>query len=465
MKKQSSTAGRMPSFLRMPQALLFACALWVTANSMQGQVQKQRLVVVISLDGFPAYALDDPRLPVPTLRRLAQEGATAAAMQPINPTVTWPNHTAMVTGVNASKHQVLFNGSLTRPATDAPVVVQPWRDKDLLVHAPTVYDVAYNAGLTTAQVDWVAIYGARTITWQFPERPNPDGTIEKEVAAKGLVTHDQLATFMQSSPAWRDKIWTDVAADILKTHQPNLMLFHLLDLDAANHKYGPMSNASMTAMAFMDDQVKQIFDTLQNAGLLDRTTIIIVSDHGFREVKHVIHPNVMLKSSGLLKSKDGKVVCDAWVVSEGGVAMAYVTNPSRRAELIPRLRDLFANVEGVARIYGQNDFAQVGLPASGQSDQSPDLLLAAKPDYSFQDGSEGPLITEAANDRLALVGTHGYLNTDSKMNAIFIAWGNGIQQGVRLNSILNVDVAPTIAALLGLDMPQVDGHVLRQILK
>ena len=72
------------------------------------------MVVVISLDGFPAYALEDPRLPIPTLRKLAGEGAAATAMQPINPTVTWPNHTTMVTGVDAAHHQVLFNGLLTR---------------------------------------------------------------------------------------------------------------------------------------------------------------------------------------------------------------------------------------------------------------------------------------------------------------------------------------------------------------
>src|SRR3979409_151274 len=112
-----------------------------------------RLVVVISLDGFPAYALDDPRLPIPTLRKLMREGATAASMQPVNPTVTWPNHTAIVTGVDASEHHVLFNGLLTRSDKTIQPSVEPWRDKDKLVHAPTIYDIAYQAGLTTAQVD------------------------------------------------------------------------------------------------------------------------------------------------------------------------------------------------------------------------------------------------------------------------------------------------------------------------
>src|SRR6185312_10143444 len=65
---------------------------------------KRRMVVVISLDGFPAYTLQDPKLPVPTLRRLAERGSSAKRMSPINPTVTWPNHTAMVTGVRSPEN-------------------------------------------------------------------------------------------------------------------------------------------------------------------------------------------------------------------------------------------------------------------------------------------------------------------------------------------------------------------------
>src|SRR5438046_378839 len=73
-----------------------------------------RTVVVISLDGFPGFALDDPKLPVPTLRRLAAQGSMARRMTTVNPTVTWPNHTAIVTGVDASRHGLLVNGTLVR---------------------------------------------------------------------------------------------------------------------------------------------------------------------------------------------------------------------------------------------------------------------------------------------------------------------------------------------------------------
>src|ERR1700750_1957750 len=92
---------------------------------------------------------------------------------------------------------------LTAHSADGSMTVEPWRDKDLLVHAETVYDIAYEAGLTTAQVDWVAIYGAKTITWQFPELPNPDGPIERQMITEGTVTADELRAFEDSSQAWQ----------------------------------------------------------------------------------------------------------------------------------------------------------------------------------------------------------------------------------------------------------------------
>ena len=434
-----------------------ALSLYVLCISLQAQPRKDRTVVLISLDGFPAYALDDPRLPIPTLRRLAREGAVASAMQPINPTVTWPNHTAIVTGVDASQHHVLFNGQLTRPAGGGRPTIEPWRDKDLMVHAPTVYDVVYQAGLTTAQVDWVAIYGAKTITWKFPELPDPTGAIERELIADGTVTSEQLRKFEDSSQAWQDEIWTDAAVKILEKHRPNLLFFHLLTGDDTNHEYGPMSNASLTAMALLDSNVKRIVDVLERTGMSRDATVIIVSDHGFRTIKHKIHPNVLLRQKGLLTEGQGQSKGDAWVVPTGGTAMVYITDPARKAELVPVLRGILTGVEGVDRVYGTDEFATLGLPVAAVSDQAPDLVLSAKADYVFGNESEGEIITPTVG------GTHGYLNTDPKMQSIFIAWGRDVPKGLRLDSISNLDVAPTIAALLGLEMKEAKGHAIGQI--
>src|SRR5882724_211958 len=127
------------------QFLLSLCALALllsAASSLRAAPRKNRTVIIISLDGFPAYALNDPRLPIPTLRKLAQQGVVAASMKPVNPTVTWPNHTAIVTGVDASEHHVLVNGLLTPPTATTAPKIEMWRDKQDMVHAPTVYDLA-----------------------------------------------------------------------------------------------------------------------------------------------------------------------------------------------------------------------------------------------------------------------------------------------------------------------------------
>src|SRR5690242_10878579 len=106
-------------------ALLLACAV-----SAPAQPARDRHVVLISLDGFPAYALQDPKIPFPVLRKLIAEGGLAEGMTPVNPTVTWPNHTAIVTGVDASRHGVIYNGMPVRPGEGKPLRVEPWTDKN-----------------------------------------------------------------------------------------------------------------------------------------------------------------------------------------------------------------------------------------------------------------------------------------------------------------------------------------------
>jgi predicted AlkP superfamily pyrophosphatase or phosphodiesterase len=418
----------------------------IHAQTKKKQDRNDRVVVVISLDGFPAYALKDPRLPIPTLRKLASEGAIADSMQPVNPTVTWPNHTTIVTGVDASQHHVLFNGLLTRPEKDGPPKIEPWRDKDVLVHSPTIYDVAHEAGLTTAQVDWVAIYNAKTIDWKFPELPEVEGEIERKLIANGTVTGEQLKTFENSSQAWQDEMWTDAAVRILEDHHPNLLLFHLLTLDDINHEYGPMSNGSLTAMAWLDSQVNRIVQILQQPDFAGRSTLIIVSDHGFRSYRHRIHPNILLQEKGIITERDGKLQGDAWAMPEGGTAMVYVTNPGRKAELIPTLKAIYGEAEGVERVYGVEEFAPLGLPTPAESDQAPDLVLGAKPDYAFAGDSAKDYITDASG------GTHGFVNSDPQMQAIFLAWGEGVPKKAHLGAITNREVAPTIAKILGIDL-------------
>ena len=420
-----------------------------------------RHIVLISLDGFPSWALDDPYLPVPTLRRLAARGAVARGMRPANPTVTWPNHTTLITGVTPAKHGVLFNGLLRRDP-GVPPVVEPWLPRDQMVRVKTLYDIVHARGLTTAQVDWVAIQAAPTVTWEFPERPAPDGRVAQELVKAGVLSQAELETFATRNIIWRDYIWTEAAAHIIRQHKPNLMMYHLLNLDSTQHRYGPRTPAAITTMAHLDAQVAEIVNAVEQAGLTSRTTFFVVSDHGFKQVKRQIRLNVALAKAGLLKVQDGKVLqCEAYVVPEGGSALVYVTVPDADGTVLARVRDAIAGIEGIDAVIETGDYARYGLPLPGANNQMGVLFITPKDGYAFAAPAEGDVVIDATEGSL---GAHGYPSTDPDLSALFIASGVGITPGVKLDVIDNVDLAPTMAELLGLSLGDIDGRVLKEIL-
>src|SRR5258708_6137920 len=264
-------------------------------STQQAAGAERRKVVVISLDAFGVESLHDPHVPAPTLLHLMKTGAYATAMKPINPTVTWPNHTAMISGVNASKHHVIVNGLIVNQRMDTAPKIEPHTPRAELVAVPTVYDAAHKAGLTTAEVDWVAIEKADGITWRFTEYANPSGPIEHDLIEQGVVSADDLAHFNKPSQAWRDRVYTLAAADIIRKHHPDLMLFHLLALDGIEHQTGFGNDSGRDAIAFLDDRVKEIVDAVRDAGDLANTAFIVVSDHGQQSVHKQIHCDVMLR--------------------------------------------------------------------------------------------------------------------------------------------------------------------------
>jgi predicted AlkP superfamily pyrophosphatase or phosphodiesterase len=450
-------------FMRVSTWFVLLLALSVpmrSAPQLQPGAPGSNHVVIISLDGFAGWALDDPYLPLPTLRRLAERGAVARGMRPVNPTVTWPNHTSMITGVTPAKHGVLFNGMLVREHGVAPRI-EPWRDKKEMVRAPTLYDAAHARGLTTAQVDWVAILNAPTITWEFPERPDPKGQIARELVQAGVISEKDLAEFGTRNIVYRDHIWTSAAAHILRQHRPNLLMFHLLNLDSTQHRYGPRTPAAMTTMAYHDSQVGRIIQTLEDTGLMPRTTVFVVSDHGFKAVKRQIRPNAAFRKAGLLTEQEGKVTTEAYSVPEGGTAMVYLTVPDPLGALLKRVRQALTGIEGIDTVIEPAEFGRLGLPRPEDNDQMAALFLTAKEGYSFTGDPNEPFTVDAPAGSL---GSHGYIATDPDLRALFIASGRGIKPATTLDFVDTVDVAPTAARLLGVDLKNVDGRVLTEIL-
>jgi len=430
-----------------------------SAGAQKGSARKDRHVVLISIDGFAAYNMDDPRLPLPHIRGLAATGARADAMTVSTPSVTWPNHTTLVTGVTPAKHGVLANGKI-EAGTTTPMTVNPRRSKAELCRATTVYDVAHRAGLKTAEIDWPVTRGADTLDFSFPDYPDTlqytTPSLVKDLIGLGLLTGPEDAAFRNQGAVARDQVWTQAAVHLLKKEKPNLLMLHLLNTDGQQHAHGPSNTEARTALSLADRYVGDVLQAIQDAGIKKSTSVFVVADHGFIAVNKQIKPNARLRAQGLIQGTTYEAFC----ISEGGLAYIYVPKARTQPDMVARVRKALEGLEGVDQILGVDQYPALGLPLPNRDPQVPDLMLSAKDGYGFSG--------DAAGDDVFLqprqTGSHGYPATNPKVDAAFVASGAGIRKGVRTRRVRNLDVAPTIARLLGISLPDVDGQPLTEIL-
>ncbi|MCW5557067.1 MAG: alkaline phosphatase family protein [Verrucomicrobiae bacterium] len=429
-----------------------------------------RHVILITIDGLAAYYFSDPKAPIPTLRRMAAEGALAEGMRVANPAVTWPNHTTLVTGVRPAKHSVLFNGVLQRPGAGLAVRVDGAQGKSDLVAVPTLYDLLHEKGYRTADINWPCTRGAATLDDSFPDVPDQithmTPRLRDELIAAQWLTDSSDAVFREQSGAVKDQIWTAAAVHLLRQRPPNLMLVHLLITDAVQHKYGPQSPAAYTAIALADAHVAEILRAVDAAGLRERTTVVVTADHGFETALKIVNPNVVFRKAGLLEPNATPTLLKAraQVISEGGIAMVYLTNPDTRNDDRAKVIELMGSQEGVAEILHPDAFAALGLPDPADNPQMCDLILVAGEGYAFNNEARGENVVTEVTLTAGNQGHHGFLSRNPKMTASFLAWGRGIKPGAKLGMIHNVDIAPTLAKLLGESLPGADGRVLTEML-
>ena len=453
---------------RLLSATLVALTLAVAGLLPQPShgADKDKHVIVVCIDGLAAYLLDDPRAPIPMVRELAQEGSFAeGGMRVSNPSVTWPNHTSIITGVRPEKHGVLANGVLVRGAPGSPVTIDGKRDQHELVRVPTILDIAHAAGLRTAEINWPCLRGSKSLDDSFADVPDQvthmTPRLRSELVAKGILKDETQKTFMASSPPQRDHVWTEAACHVIRERKPNLMFIHLLNVDATHHAEGAQTPAGYTANAYADACLRRIVEAIDNAGIRDKTTILVVSDHGFITTPKAIRPNVVFRDEGLLKVAAGKIGdARVHVISEGGIGLVYCTEPGQAAADRELVKQLLMGKEGVEDVVMPDDFAKLGMPHPREYSQAPDAIVVAKEGYAVSNSADGDAFVAPNTEAKTSLGSHGFVSTQQKMNATCVLAGHGIRKGGKLQDVENIDVAPTIAAILGLKGLPADGKVL-----
>jgi len=434
--------------------------------------ESDRHVVMVCIDGFAAYLLNDPKAPVPSIRKLAREGAVAdGGMRVSNPSVTWPNHTSLVTGVRPEKHGVLANGVLVRSGPDVPVFVDPRKDQRDLVRVPTIFEVAKAAGLKTAEINWPCTRGCTSVDDSFPDVPDQithmTPRLREELITLGILNDATDKSFAANSGPGRDLIWTETACHVIRQRKPNLLVLHLLNCDSTHHAEGAQSAPGYTANAYADMCLARVLAAIDDAGIREKTTVFIVADHGFTLTPKGIRPNVLLRQAGLLTVGTGGKVATAkvHVVPEGGIGLVYCTDPGSAPADRQRALELLAGKEGVAEVLKPEQFAEYGLPHPREYAQAPDLVLVAKDGYGVSGTATGEEFVGAGTESRVAAGSHGFVSKEPKMNAVCVLSGAGIRAGVTLTGVENIDIAPTAAQLLGLTNFEADGRVLSAALE
>ncbi len=431
-----------------------------------------RHVVLISVDGLSATYLEDPRAPIPTIRKLVKRGAVAEGMVTTFPSVTWPSHVSLITGASPGKHGVIANSTIDRKTMkEIKYIGDPVFTKDECVRIPTLYDVVSQNGMKTGAIIWPACNGATTLNWVIPD--SNQEAIHRKYTTPGLVAELDRAGisigrlgrwgWKKENSAMRDSTYARVGCYLLKQYQPHLLLMHLITPDHFEHAYGPHVEEAYWAVNNADDRIREIWETLEQPPLKGKSTLFIVSDHGFAEYDKLINPNVLLRKEGFIKvGKNGNVT--NWRVrshSSGGSDLIYILDEKHKESIRTKLKSLLSKLEGVAQVLDVDDFKRYGLPDPSQNPEQADLMLSAKPGYSFANSYKGTNpITDVGERR----GSHGHLPDPHYMHASFIAAGAGIKSGIKLKTISNLDVAPTIAKLLGVELPTSEGRVLTEIL-
>jgi predicted AlkP superfamily pyrophosphatase or phosphodiesterase len=432
-------------------------------------------VILVSIDGWAHHFFDDPKCHMPAVKKLAADGARARRMECSFPTVTWTNHTTLVTGVQPGKHGVLANQYFDRAQLKKiPLIPDPIFNKDEIVKTPTIYDVVKQAGMSTAAVIWPASRGAKTLDWTVPdvfeqelfEKYSTPQLLE-EARALGIPIEKQMEWCKQGNggKAPRDYMYSQLAQHIVRTKKPNFLAIHLVSLDSFEHATGRQSPEAYWAANDSDNRVADLVRATEEAGIRDKTTFVITTDHGFITFTKSINPNVLLRKDGLLKSALGKTLdkdSRVFAMAEGGACFVYVLDTANRDSILADITPKLGAMEGVESVIERKDFARIlGHLTADQDPREPDLCLSAKDGYTFTD-SLADTSEIIPNDPPK--GAHGHLQTHPDMYGCFVISGAGVKTGAVIGDMKNLDVAPTMARLLGVPMPGVDGRVLDEVL-
>lgn len=387
------------------------------------QPPARRKLLVVSVDGLDWRYLRDRdvmHLSIPNMRRLLETSETADGVVGVFPTITWPSHTSLITGVRPDQHGIQGN---RRPKSEGGDYY--WSSS--LIRVPTLLTCAADNHLNTATITWPVTVDA-PVTWNLPEffHRRDGGSMDLETisskATPGLI--DAITHMDPSFPQqWMDdRTRTLAVLYLLKEKQPDLILVHLVDLDSEEHDQGPFTQ---NANAILERTDRLLGDMLLT--LPPDYDFALVSDHGFERIDHIANLSVLLTNSGVKGS----------VRSLGGLAIT--SDPEVAAFL---RRSSAEHKDQIGREIPRDELIQF-------APELKDSVAAFEPAphimFAFGDPSVAGQYLTPPQER----GNHGLWPTVPGYRSVFLIRGSGIQAR-SIGEIQMLTIRNRLATHLGL---------------
>lgn len=441
----------------MQKAALFASIL---ATLIPGAALAEPLLL-ISIDGLrPGDVLDaDKRgLSLPNLRRFLTEGAHASGVTGVAPTLTYPSHTTLMTGVSPAKHGIVANNSF-----DPTGINQGgwyWYAQDIKV--PTLWEAATKAGLSTGNVHWPVSVAAKGVTWNLPQiwrtGHADDAKLLDTLATPGLKANLEAKVGQPYAMGIDESLPGDqnrgrFAAALIAAHKPQFLTVYLTALDHEQHAMGPDTPAAKAVLEKIDAIVGDLVAAERKAH--PDAAIALVSDHGFEATRTGLNLFRAFIDEGLITlDKDGKVAswqAMPWIA--GGSAAIMLARPDDAViadgtkKLLDRLAANPAN--GIAGVLDKAAIAKIG------GNPQAAYYVNLKPGFvtDIFRGASAPLIAPTP-----VKGMHGYLPGPAHLEATFMVMGKGVAAGKDLGRIDMRAIAPTLATIMGGALPDAEAR-------
>jgi hypothetical protein len=413
-------------------------------------VQAERILLVSVAGMTPDAYLPTGDAPpsMPVVAALASAGVAAEHVTPVSPPTTYPAHAALVSGQPPAANGVVADRLLGERGVRS---THYWHASHL--GTPTLWQRVAESGRPVAALGWPTTLGA-SIPMLVPDLvPTRLGETWMSVL-NGAATPDvyeRVGRLGGSDPAadgpgpTRDSVLTGVACELLAQETPpGLTMLRLSGAMPTLASQGAEGPDARDALALVDSMIGWLVACIDRAGRLDSTDIVVVGDHGTIPVHTGIRPNSLLHRGGMISEE----YWNALARPNGGSAFVYARDEASAV----RARSLLAaeaERTGAFRIVSAQEMLVLG------ADPAAWFGLEAIPGYAFVGGIREPVLVPTAS-RVA----GGYLFQDARMSGGFVAWGPGLRTGIRVPVLRQIDVAPTLARLLGVSLGDVDGREL-----